>query len=788
MFNLPATKYETTQRTVSGIVPVYPDDVVLNCDTSTAAVVIELAEIPDDYFSTQYKLYIVDISNNASVNNITIVAGAGQTINAGISVQISTNGGSVVVMISGNTSYTALQSNALSGPSSFIPVTYVQLSNLISTNTIVPNGDYLLLDAQFGSLPVIPTNVYLKGMTLNKVSLDGQGIFYNADYQSVGVYTGITGFAGQLGLWNLSLTPAINNVCIWNNTQYLNITGANGLTNPSSDAVNWQPLARQVNYGYIVEIDIVYYNSTNNNITYRLDKRGNEVESTISLGFNSLNCFKWGSSLVFQNSVVKNSICNNCNLTITGAISDKPFFSNVFEEAFILFGLPNINGSVKVFSNNNVNNSTITIDNAAFEFLNNKIYNSNVDCSILTINGKFNNNIIETTILELGNCSGVFTQNSVSDSNMIIATNSGEISLNTIKNVTSTIFINNNEVKENTFTNLPAFNIQNNTGFYNGNIIENCGTTGIGLLNAGNVTNNTVFNAKSFLINTNSVAGEIAGNYINQASLFFVTTNNGDIIGNNISGSSSFTVTLNNLILNNCFVSAASFLSITTNSGSIGVDAKPKGLTITNGSSITLTTATANAFVSGVTLDSYSVVDIGNLDITFNNCSFFTTAFNLLTTTFGSGTIENLNCANVKFGSILFNLTQNLTGTAMSGNSTVRFTLDCSDPLVYDLPTQTLTISPALAPFIGNYVLTNAGGLTISSIINLNSNWNSIFQPDNGTVTFQSIAVGVAIINNIVSQNGAFNYSVVYRAIGSDYIQMISNTSVIEVSNAVILT
>ena len=770
MFNLPATKYETTQRTVSGVTLVYPDDVVLNCDTSTVAVVIELAEIPDDYFSTQYKLYIVDISNNASVNNITIVAGAGQTINSAASIQINTNGGSVVVMISGNTSYTALQSNALIGPSSFIPVTYVQLSNLITTNTIVPNGDYLLLDAQFGSLPVIPTNVYLKGMTLNKVSLDGQGIFYNADYQGVGVYTGIVGFAGQLGLWNLTLTPAINNVCIWNNTQYLNITGANGLTNPSSDAVNWQPLARQVNYGYILEIDIVYYKSNNKNIKYRLDKRGNEVESTVLLGYNSLNCFKWGSQLVTQNSVVKNSICNNCNLTITGAISDKPFFSNVFEEAFILFGLPNVNGSVNSFSNNKINNSTITIEDIAFEFLNNKIYNSQLFAAIRTINGKFNNNIIETTILDLGNNSGDFTQNSVSDSNMIIATNSGAISLNTIKNVTSTIFINNNEVKENTFTNLPAFNIQNNTGFYNQNIIENCNVAGIGLLNAGQVLNNTIFNSERFTINNNAVTGQINNNYV--------------------SSGGDFKITLNNLIVNNCVVNNDSFLSITTNNGSIGVDVNVKGLTITNGSKMTFPTVTTNGFVSGVTLDSYSVIYVANLDITFKNCSFFTTAFNLLTTTFGSGTIENLNCVNVLLGVFpaTFNLTQDLSGSAMSGNNTVSFTLDCSDPLVYDLPTQTLTISTDIAGFIGNYVLTNAAGLTITKIVNLTSSWNSIFEPDNGTVTFQSVAVGVAVVNDIVSQNGAFNYSVVYRALGSDYIQMIRNTSLVEVSNAVILT
>ena len=87
MLQLPSTKYPNVQRTVTGLVDVFPDDVILNCDTATGTVTISLGEIPYNAatgvgnWSTQYKLYINDISNNAATNNITLVAGLGQTIN-----------------------------------------------------------------------------------------------------------------------------------------------------------------------------------------------------------------------------------------------------------------------------------------------------------------------------------------------------------------------------------------------------------------------------------------------------------------------------------------------------------------------------------------------------------------------------------------------------------------------------------------------------------------------------------------------------------------------------------
>lgn len=127
MAELFETKYPTNIRTVNPLVPVtaivYQDDVVLECDTSVAPVNLTLLGIPFGSWSTQYKIYVRDISNNASVNNITVNAGNGvdpntglpvaQTINGGPSVTININGGAVLIRIVDNYTYIA-QYNATS--------------------------------------------------------------------------------------------------------------------------------------------------------------------------------------------------------------------------------------------------------------------------------------------------------------------------------------------------------------------------------------------------------------------------------------------------------------------------------------------------------------------------------------------------------------------------------------------------------------------------------------------------------------------------------------------------
>jgi hypothetical protein len=107
---LNSTYYNNNSRIVSGTPIVYQDDVILLCDTSTGPVTINLLEIPDNQWMTTYKLYIIDNSNNASVNNITINAGVGQLINNQVSVVISTNGEGCLVRILSNNQYVSTSS------------------------------------------------------------------------------------------------------------------------------------------------------------------------------------------------------------------------------------------------------------------------------------------------------------------------------------------------------------------------------------------------------------------------------------------------------------------------------------------------------------------------------------------------------------------------------------------------------------------------------------------------------------------------------------------------------
>ena len=112
-----STAYQNQSRIVSGTTTVNNDDSILYCNTSAGAVVINLIDIPTNFWSTQYKLYVADNSNNASVNNITINAPTGFTINGSASITISTNGGSCIVRISGNTTYICELSTTSSSPS-----------------------------------------------------------------------------------------------------------------------------------------------------------------------------------------------------------------------------------------------------------------------------------------------------------------------------------------------------------------------------------------------------------------------------------------------------------------------------------------------------------------------------------------------------------------------------------------------------------------------------------------------------------------------------------------------
>jgi hypothetical protein len=104
--SLYAQEFPNNIRTVSGLInAIKQDDVTLECNTLVGPVGIQLMDIPANYWSTQWKLYIVDKNNNASVNNITVTAPLGYLINGASSFVINSNNASLLIRITSNTNF-----------------------------------------------------------------------------------------------------------------------------------------------------------------------------------------------------------------------------------------------------------------------------------------------------------------------------------------------------------------------------------------------------------------------------------------------------------------------------------------------------------------------------------------------------------------------------------------------------------------------------------------------------------------------------------------------------------
>ena len=570
-----STPYPNPSRVVSGTPQLFADDVVLLCNTNAGAVTINLAEIPANYWNTTWKLYVVDNSSNAGTNNITINAPSGYTINNQSSVVINEDGGEFIVRISSNTSFLATYNSSTCLCVDYISVTYSSLSSLISTNAVQVGQNYLISNAIF----LIDLNetvpIMVKGITTNSVSLEGSGVFLNADYQQVGVYSGVSGFVANIGVWTSALTPVANDVCIWNNRHYKNLTGSNGITSPDLDTTNWAVLSKSVTNGYIQEIDFILYDVATNHIVYREDKRLNKVDNNpITYGTTSeaFQYFQWGNDEVQNNKV-------------SG------------ESTFVIW-----------------NNLTI-----------------GTPSSLPTI---FQNEIIDYSVVDITTNSGAFQYNKFQNSSSAITTNLGAIK-------------NNNLIKS-------TLNIDNN--------------------DSASVIYNNTFLAESSLIVTDTALRIFQNNQLNNSQFTFVTM---------------------------------------------------------------------------------------------------------------EGSIENLVTLNAVW---TLTTSDNLNGTSVDGNSTTQWTLDFSDVSVWNSGTNTLTIPTGLQNIIGVYVLQNTGGASVHHIINLSTQFPTIFKAGNQNVTFRSVQVATATTNDIVSDQGNHNFPLIFRANGNDYITLIKNGTFNGVQDHIIYT
>lgn len=165
------------------------------------------------------------------------------------------------------------------GSNGIVGITYSALSALSVAKKIIQGQQYLITDRADEGIMVV-------GSTSTTVTESATGNFLNADYSTVGDYSGVAGFNSQLGRWNSLLTPIIGDVVIDKNLHYVNLTGVVG-TLPSGDVVNWLALALTRTHGYIPNSDKIIYDLPNDNITNREDVKGNSVSGATWV-------FPWG--------------------------------------------------------------------------------------------------------------------------------------------------------------------------------------------------------------------------------------------------------------------------------------------------------------------------------------------------------------------------------------------------------------------------------------------------------------------------------------------------------------
>lgn len=139
---LPSTKYvNTTRRLNTGTTQVEDSDLILDCDSSTGPITVNLKKIPADQWSTLYKLYVKDYGQKADSDNITIVAPTGYKINGASSVVINTPRAAALIRIVSDTDYVCTIAAISSG---ITALTVTDTSTVDLTLTAITGGYNLL--------------------------------------------------------------------------------------------------------------------------------------------------------------------------------------------------------------------------------------------------------------------------------------------------------------------------------------------------------------------------------------------------------------------------------------------------------------------------------------------------------------------------------------------------------------------------------------------------------------------------------------------------------------------
>jgi hypothetical protein len=524
---LPTTKYKNNERTVSGSVNVENSDMLLNVDTSLVACTINLQSIPNDNWNTLYKLYVKDISGNAGTNNITIVAPTGYKINNSQTLILNTNNESVLIRISSNLDYVSFPNKAghiiqdegntlpqqpildfvgsgvtvtngvgktivtINDCCDFVELTNTQMLELINNGT-VDAGTYYKITNPINA----DEGVIVQGIVTNaNPSLQGSGIFLNADYQNVGDYSGVSGFVSNLGIWSsIVQTVVAGNVVIWGNRHWRNLAGNWGTAlNTTTLDDSWVLLPKNTTNGYIREIDFIKYNVYTNLVIYRADKRLNEVEYQYPT-IDAISVFQWGRNVVQSNKVFSASSMQCTN-------SYCSFIGNHLTNESGLVDVSNINSlGYEVKGNTLTSNSTLDITNNVGSIAYNTLNKSSI--TITTNNGALNENFLS------------------SESGINVTINGDNILKNTLNRGAIIVNENYGSIIENSLNSLGRIQINgiNYASIYSNTI----GATGIISCNTNTTYANISFNSINFDIFPEYFTDDQTGRVINSGYSNFI--------------------------------------------------------------------------------------------------------------------------------------------------------------------------------------------------------------------------------------------------------------------------
>jgi hypothetical protein len=200
-----------------------PTDFIIQVDTSAGAVELVMPKITTilDSFTTIYQyigLRFVDVSNNASVNNITLTGFETDTINGVTNIILNTNGVGGSITLIGTNQWAYVENKIATN---FIPATnyglYAQTS--ISDTIVNSNLETSIIGAGVGTLSVPPNSFSVGDSFVAKIggemtNLNGAEITFKV--KSLGVILVSTGLielkVGTNQVWQLDINFTIRQI------------------------------------------------------------------------------------------------------------------------------------------------------------------------------------------------------------------------------------------------------------------------------------------------------------------------------------------------------------------------------------------------------------------------------------------------------------------------------------------------------------------------------------------------------------------------------------------------